>query len=473
MGVFILLSAACLAALPVIGAWYAGVELVAPVVWRIRLLRQGAQAPALLLPAGTESKLPLAPTKALAIRQLINEATGNFYAAGARDFVVEGEGPPRYVRTQARFVDAQGHPAGIPYTLDEQNRTQSVVVTWLVVDLRDTLSARVLLHIELGRQERDFGDDDLVAALLSGTVKSKLQKGDRILISEGFVVLESPFLLSRGASLTRAVEAMSDLSGRLSSVLGSDGRPRVSELLVHNLKQDRSTRVRAAAADRLLQNHADLADWTAAQGLADPQAEVRFATARHLGEEGFDIIVDVALADDEVPDGLRQRALRFLMREFSVKRVIPVLQRAIREGPDTLRLIAMRQAGAVRLKVAIPWIAEAIPFTKEPDTLVAGCEALARLGGRSAEGALVSLLNSEEKLVVRAAVEALAPIGTIASVAALTRVAETTTDREIKLSATTTIAIVQTRGAPEVLGALSLADRDLGGELSLGREDEA
>ena len=470
MSIYFLLSAACLVALPILGAWYTGVELVAPLWWRARMLRQGYAAPRMLLPPPGQGAGTLAETRDPAVRRLIDEATATRGGPFTKDFVDFTRDRPIYVRTQARTVDASGAQVGIPYTLEEHSRTRSVVVAWVVIDLREVMSSRVLLHVEAGREERSFGDEGLVAALLDGATRDQLADGDKLSISEGFVVLESPFLLADRVA-DPVVDAVDRLADRLARVCPPHNRrPLVSMLLRENLEHDPQPAVRAAAADLLIAHHPDQADWAAARALADRRAEVRFAAARHLGEEGFEVLEQVVFEGPDAPgsrDGLRQRALRFAVREFPPDRVRPLLARAIEEGPDALRQIAVTQLGDLGQRAGAELAERALRLAREPATVAAACDAVARIGDQAHEGRLVELLADGRREVLRAAIEALAQIGTIGSVPALSRLAESGTDREIRLAAATTIPIVQTRGAPEALGALSVVESSGGGELAV------
>lgn len=474
MSLYFLLSAACLVALPVLGAWFTGVEVLAPLWWRARLLRQGQTAPRLLLPAGGDGT---SETRERRVRELIDEATATRGGAFAKDFVDDSWPRPIYIRTLARIVDEGGVNVGIPYTVEEHAQMRGVVVLFAVLDLRDHLSSKVLAHLEAGREDRAFGDEALIAGIMSGELRAALGRGDRLTVSDGFVVLESPFLLAeRTPGPVKA--ALSRLAERLVEVSDPDSlRPRVGDLLAENLLEDEDVAVRAQAADVLLQVYPQRADWAAARALSDEAPEVRFSAARHLGEEGQPFILQIifderAEESDHATEGLRQRALRFFVREFSKRDAMPVLQRALEEGPDGLRQIALRKLGEMRHVEGLNWMEQALSAAHDPETVVAGCEALARIGHQSGEGILVRLLDRPEPVIQRAAVDALAQVGTVGSAGALNRLAQSATDREVRLSAMTALPIVQTRGAPEALGALSIVDE--GGALALAAgEDEA
>lgn len=482
MTLYILLSAACLVALPILGAWYTGVEVLAPLWWRVQLLRQGAQAPRLLLPPpANEGALGLgwaglAQARDPEVRAVLDEATATLPGAFTKDFVNQGGDRPVYVRTVARVVDPSGAHVGIPYTLEEHAQTRSVVVVFVVIDLRESLSPKVLAHVEAGREERAFGDEGLIAGLLNGELRTRLGKGDRLSVTEGFVVLESPFLLAERAP-GPAITAVAALAARLEARIDpATRRPRVDGLLAENLESDPDVAVRAEAADMLLREHPERADWAAARALSDEAPEVRFAAARHLGEEGFQILLQIVFDDrdaeaDHASDGLRQRALRFMVREFPFHRMEPHVERVLLDGPDGLRQIGLRKLGELRHVEGLPWIEAGLARATDPETVAAGCEAVARIGSQAGEGGLVALLDRPEPVIQRAAVEALAQVGTVGCVAALTKLVESAADREVRLSAATAIPIVQTRGAPEVLGALSLVDEERG-QLALASSTE-
>ncbi|MEO1233423.1 MAG: HEAT repeat domain-containing protein [Myxococcota bacterium] len=457
-------------------SWYAGLELGLPMLWRARLLSQARSAP-LLLPPPQEGGLALDASPDLGA--LLDDVTATRRGALIRDFSSARDGLPVYLRTVARIVDQAGDAVGLPYTLEDQAATRSVVVSFVVVDLRDRVPAKLTFHFELGG-EKAVGDEGLIQGLLDGPTRRLLGPGDKLTLSEGFLVLEAPFLLA-DRTLGPVVEALAHMARRLVRVCGEGGAPNVASLLLENLAPFEPSegpeeegmdhaQVRATAVDLLIRNHRLAADEAAARGLADPSPEVRFAAARHLREEGFAFVESVAFEGEGVgskADGLRQRALRFLIREFPSPRVLPLLERAVRSGPDTVRYVALRQIAHLQHRPAIEWM-QGLADNPERETVLAGCEALAQLGPHPlSEGLLVQLLGRPDPLMQKAAVEALAQVGTVASAAALAELIETTSSRELRLSAGTTLQLVQARGGEGALGALSLAEGKDPGDLSL------
>lgn len=457
-------------------SWYAGLEFGVPMLWRARLLRQ-ARGAARLLPPPQESGFRLDPNPDLG--SLLDEATSTRKGALIRDFSSEGEGLTVYLRTVARIVDEAGDAVGLPYTLEDQAATRSVVASFVVIDLRGRVPEKLTFHFELGG-EKAVGDEGLIQGLLDGPTRRVLGPGDKLTLSDGFLVLEAPFLLA-DRHPEPVVAAVAKLAARLVRGCGESGRPPdVAALLMENLtlssltEDDAASReeasVRATAVDLLIRRYPATADEAAVRGLSDASPEVRFAAARHMGKEGFAIVEAVAFEGDEIgssADGLRQRALRFLIREFPRSRVLPLLERAVREGPDTVRYVALRQLAHLRHRPAIAWMT-ALAENPERETVLAGCEALAQLGpDPRSEGLLVAFLGRSDPLVQKAAVEALAQVGTVASASALAALLEGTTSRELRLSAGTTLQLVEARGGTSALGALSLAEGQDPGRLSI------
>lgn len=471
MSGFLLFCLLCLGALPVMLAWYTGVELIGPLLWRARLLGQAHRGPR-ALPAHVG--LALSPSTSPEVRAALDEATASRASPYTRDFAATVGGLPVYLRTQARVVDKRGGMVGIPYTLAEQNETRSVVAVFAVVDLRGRVPKRLTFHVDIGDEQRTFGDEGLVAGLLDGQTRGHLGRGDRLSLVDRFLLLESPFLLA-DRSPEPVVDQIARLGARLARVCEPKaGPPDIAALLEENLRRDLSEQVRADAADLLIARFPSRADRAAAAALADRSALVRFAAARHLGDEGFQILEQVAFDRAQVgsaADGLRQRALRFLVREFPREQVLPLLERAIRSGPDALRQIAIRQVGELGHRPAVAWLG-ALARSQETDTVAAGCEALARIGDPAGESLLIELLDRPEPVVVRAAVDALAQIGTVASAAPLSRLFDRASERDLRLSLATTLQLVRTRGAPEALGALSLVEEGAG-QLALSPPDVA
>lgn len=474
MSGFLLLCVLCLGALPVMLAWYTGVELIAPLFWRVRLLRQARSVPK-QLPAST-GVAGLEPTTRAEVAALLADATATRVGPYTRDFAATLHGLPVYLRTQARVVNEGGGLVSIPYTLEEQSAARIVVAVFVVADLRGRVPGSLTFHVEVGDEERGFGDEGLVSGLLDGRARARFGKGDRLTLSDAVLVFESPFLLADRVP-GPVVEEVARMAARLADACApAGGAPDVFALLRENLEQDASERVRAAAAALLVPRFPEAADRVAALALGDPSPEVRLAAARHLGEEGHAILEAIAFdaPEEGAPsDGLRQRALRFLIRELPRERVLPLLERALREGPDALRQTAIRQVGELRHRPAVEWL-RGLPDLRDPETVAAGCEALARIGDAGAEGTLIELLDRSEEVVIRAAVEAIAQVGTFASVRPLMARLERTSNRELRLSIATTLQLVESRGAPEGLGALSLIDEgETAGQLALVAGDDA
>ena len=469
MAAILLLCMAALVALPALVVWYAGMELLAPLLWRVRLLQQASRGPQRLLPDGKDNISGLQTDHRPQTRALLEEVTASQTGFLTRDFSTSQRGFQIYVRTRAQTVDETGSTVGIPPTLEDTGTTRTVVSTWVVVVLDNKVSPKLTFHIEVEYDERTVGNEGLVAGLMNGAARTVLARGDRMTLTEARLILESPFLLSE-RSPSSVIEGVVTIAERLVRVCPSPHQvPNEVSLLRENLESDPSAQVRAQAADLLLSRYRSLAFDVADTALQDPSPEVRLAAARHMGDVGFpvleELIFDTQL-DAPNADELRQRALRFLIREFSVERTLPMLEKAIREGPDSLRQIAIRQIGHLRYSEAVAWLTP-LARSRDLETIAAGCESLAEVGGSKAEAILIELLNRSEPSVLRAAVEAIAHIGTLSSAPRLLSIVKNGPTRAIRVSAATTLQLVTARGTRVETGRLSLLDAESAGTLAI------
>ncbi len=464
---FYLLCLLSVLALPSMIVWYAGLELLAPLFWRLKLLGKASSPARRLLTAPDESNAhidrPVTETQLL-----INEITATKQGWFTRDYSMTRDPFDIHVRTQVRAVDESGAGVGIPYTLEEISRTHSVVAMWIIIPLRGLIPPGLTFHLEASFEERALGDERLIAALMNGRTRNLMGHGDRLYLSDECLTLEAPFLLRERQPMP-VIEGLLEVAHRLSRVATSAHTPPdVASLLIENLSDDQSELVRAKAADLLLSRYKDHRS-AASVALKDPAPAVRFAAARHMSEEGFPIIEAIIFeptGGDLNSEGLRQRALRFMIREYTTERILPILERVIREGSDGLRQISIRHVGKLRHQPAIAWLTP-LPRSRDTETITAGCEALAQIPNPSAEALLIELLNRPEPSIIRAAIDAIAQIGTMSSSSALSHLASHGSTRIIRTAAATTLQLVRTRDLPEGAGQLSLIDGHGSGALSI------
>lgn len=452
-------------AFPTVAAWYARLELIAPFV-KTPLLEAGHRPRALPAPSEPSS---LVRDRGGRLRGLLDDATAFRAGLLTRDYTVERRGFEIGIRTHPRIVDEHGSGLGISHGLLEQTRSRRVLVTWLVIDLSDRLPRNLAFHRELGEEERGFGDEALVSGILTGKLRTALGRGDRLTLGEGRWILESPFMLAR-ARFEATLDAWAEAAERLlGAIPDGERQPDLSALLLEVLEEDPAERARATAADLLITRFPKMADRAAAIALSDESLEVQLAAARHLGAEGFQLIERIVLGDEQqlAPSALRQRALRFMVREHDHVALLPVFRTVLEEGPDSLRRIAVAACGERAEAEAIPWMRKLAEW-RDAETVATACVALSRMDDPRAEALLISALRRPEPTILRAAIDALVLIGTSTAVPALKLVSEQHADRELRFAAATAMLLVEGRAAPSEVGALSVVDpNDEAGGLAL------
>ncbi|MEO1336144.1 MAG: HEAT repeat domain-containing protein, partial [Myxococcota bacterium] len=225
--------------------------------------------------------------------------------------------------------------------------------------------------------------------------------------------------------------------------------------------------VRAQSADMLLCKFPDAAESAFETALRDHAPAVRFAAARHLSEEdGFVYVLDV-LNDTSASDGLRERALRYMIRHFPKHKVLPVLQELVLHGQGSLRNIGIRHLGELKHPPAVDWFSRIIN-TSDTRTLIDIATSLADIGQPDAEPILVKLLLDPSVDVQLAAVDALGSVGHLTSVQRLLPLAKSRlTDARLQLAASTAVRMIQSRSSGTGSGALSMVEDSPAGRISM------
>lgn len=455
MSGFFLLCLLSLLALPSMVVWYTGLELIGPLVWRLRLLGQASKSPQALLPATNSIGFLL--DNRPETRLILDEITATPKTWFTRDFSARIHNYQVYVRSQPRAVNESGSKTSIPYTLEEMTGTHSVVAIWVLVSLGHKISKQLKFHIEAGLEERAYGRNGLLAGLLDSQARNLLGEGDKLSFSDGYLTLEAPFLLKQ-RSPSPVILGLVRIAERLSSACDPKNKmPRTHELLLENFKQDPDPRVRAKATEFLLKNHhSDVIQ----PALEDPAPLVRFTAARHLGYEGFHVIVSI-LTDSNIHNAkdriLQQRALKFLIRTYPLQKVLPILKQLVENGPQTLRTEIFNHLAQIRHPSTVTWMTSVLQES-DTDTVVAGCEVLAKIPGAKSEVILIELLQRPDRKILQATLKALAQIGTRRSARALQDVCKRATTRNLRITAETTLQLILTRELPEGTGQLSLLD---------------
>lgn len=445
----------CLIFAPIVLSYFASNLLMAPVVWAGRTLLVSRSSKKLLA-ATTRT---LRPTTSNAARQLLDASAFTRRTLGTRDHEGEIDGFRVLLRTQPRTVDAAGATAGFPWSRQDQRTTWQVVGAELVVDLRKRIPHGLNLHVHFDAEEISLGSEALIAGLLDGRVRTFARQGDQLAISEGVVSFDSPFAM-RDGELEPALAAVIHMARRLTDAYDAE-QATIDEarLLLDNLEQDPDPLVRSRAADVLLREFPAHRDEAFSLAREDPSPEVRFAAARHMKNESFDVILDV-LHDGETTDGLAERALRHLLRRFPPGRTIPILEDILRKGERHLLRIAVRHLGELRYQPAIPLLEEVTKGRPSREIEILVAQALGGMGTDAAEPPLIELLRSSDVEVQVAAAEALGYVGTRRALPPL-GVAKSG-GRSVRAAAQAAVHMIRARLGPAGTGALSLVEN--GGE---------
>lgn len=390
-------------------------------------------------------------------------------------YEAEVDGLRLIVQTQVRFVDRQGNNLGNFIAPEDQRSARQVHFVRLVLDSGGALPKRFALHLHFGHDFNVLGDEAIAAALLDGELRSVAGRGDELSIEDGRVVFESPFLVQRDPR--RAVVALGRMVRRLVDLL--EERTDLHALLLDNLRNDGDPAVRARAVELLLAStDVELTDESARLALADHDPEVRFAAARHLGDQGFEVIAEI-IGTEILHESVQQRGLRYLCRTFPIERVEPVLAGALHSRSEQLQATAIQmllELGAASPAVSL--LAHVEPISYFNATRLA--EALGVVGGPNAERALIELLYFRARLGLMldldmriAVADALGRVGTLAAIPHLHPFAEgALNDENLRLSAATAIELIQGRtGGAGSGGALSLVESpEEAGRLSVSED---
>jgi hypothetical protein len=313
------------------------------------------------------------------------------------------------------------------------------------VNARGVTPPTISLHADANTGDVGFGDPALYAAFVDGRLEEALREGDKLAFTECCMIVESPFA-SREGRVPSLVDGLAHAARRLIDAT-SDGRPNIAKMLLQNVTSDESSAVRARSIDSILarvEDDDEVRESAIASALEDDAQEVRLAAARHLGERGFAVAEAIA-RDEEAADGLRQRALRFLMRRFEAERVVPILRDALESDNERVVQLAVRRLGELAHVDAIPWLAD-LAERATAETAVAIATALGAIGDPSGELALIGLYEKHFDEVKIAAADALGTTGTAAAVSHLLPAAESTrVPTELRVPASNAVKLIQSR----------------------------
>jgi len=263
----------------------------------------------------------------------------------------------------------------------------------------------------------------------------------------------------------------------------------VAARLASNAEHDPLEGVRVRNLRLLLEHFAadQLAVDTCRRLLQTSHQELRFEAAVFLQEEGIDALVEIALAE-KVGEDLRVRAVEHLTRASSAAAAIPVMEQLLEaelREPSLARLrrAAITAMGRFRHSPAATQLACFLDGW-DVRTAEAAAKALGAIGNTTVEQRLVRLLSAEDSRLVTAGIEALGRLGSATAVEPLLALATQPGSRSLRREAQTAVARIQQRLGdaeqgqlsvalpPEQEGALSPADEDAMGAVSVPEEEQ-
>lgn len=252
--------------------------------------------------------------------------------------------------------------------------------------------------------------------------------------SHALVPMTLAEMLTRVTSFAQKLEALEamEVPARLASIAGGDPvagmRRRATEILVEKYK---STAFAAEAARR---------------AIADPDSGVR-AQAAPLGESGAaDGALAAAVRDERASEKDRRDALARAAAVLDRDDIIALYEVALASRIPALQRDGITGFARLRHGAGVSRLAALIGESDDEEVLVELADALARIAGPGAEGALVTMLDRAEPAVATAAAAGLGKIGSPSSLARLKPIAaQVIGSPELRESAANAIAAIRTR----------------------------
>ncbi len=464
MQLFFIVCALCVVALPLTMAYFTGSALLGALGWAVQTLRLGRRSQCLLLGAGEATTVPEALE---VVHRLLDSTALSKRRLGARYLRASLAEHTIHLRTQTCAVNPMGQPVSVPLNREQRSQCEYASCTWMLLSLPELLPPSLQLHVQWMPDENVLGSEALAAGLLDHELQSVLRVGDQFIISDGQIGIDSPFGAKEGR-IPAMIAALSRTADRLAYAI-KQGQLDVGMLLIQTATADPGglPEPRAKAVDLLLSKFYDHpgAEEVRASARRDPSPDVRFAAARHLGEPGYGMVEEIVF-NPEAREGLRQHALRYLIRNLPADTRIHILEVLLQNGPERLRQIAIRQVARRQHRAALPLLVAAAS-SSDLQTRVDIAEALGQLEAPEGEAVLVDFLQSQELPLRVCAAEALGRAGTLTAIQPLHRAAETNPPNELRVAALSAVHSIQSRSGPTATGALSLAEEPQVGGLSL------
>ena len=256
------------------------------------------------------------------------------------------------------------------------------------------------------------------------------------------------------AKLARLLEVTGEsLHGRLASNATSDPS---SGVRLQNLRCLVDPATRAPAA---------LVASVARPLLADERTSVRLLAAKQLGSEGVPLLLAIA-ASEGSRSSLRVDALGAL-HEQSAPELRGLLPTLLASSTPAVACAALSVIAARRLEELSSDV-ERCAASEHETVRASAATTLTALSPEQAEGVLLALLEDTSAEVLRASVQGLGLVGSVAAVEPLLPLARALVPSPLRHAARDAVARIQSRLAPVGAGALTLVSNDdLAGAVAL------
>jgi len=359
----------------------------------------------------------------------------------------------------------QGELKGFPVEISRADKHYLLEVNgrgkisgWLKLGAENLFTRTMAPDILTGDAAFDYdaritGDEAMSLAVLDHTTRQAVLREvvqGEAKVGNGKVVLKK----RRLGDLERAVPGVLELARQLRL-----DENLVAESLATNAEHDPHQGVRLRNLRVLIEKNpaAETTKATCRRLLGAAQPELRLEAALSLGEEGREVVAEIAELTSCSED-LRVRAVESLLRPFAEGQVGPLMDRLLDDPSPRVRRAAIiglgrgqHAPGAERLQELIP---DADPRTAEEIAV-----ALGRIGDPRGEPGLLLLLESSATRTRAAAVSALARVGTARAVEpllSLTGLGISALSREARAA----IQQIQSRISGAEQGQLSVAALD-------------
>jgi HEAT repeat protein len=199
----------------------------------------------------------------------------------------------------------------------------------------------------------------------------------------------------------------------------------------------------------------------------DPAPEIRLRAARELGEEGRDVLVD--LAESLLNDAVSAEAVSALAGELPFERVNAILDRALSRRRERTARACLEAIGRGGDAAAVEVLAKVLE-REHGELAPVAAWALGATGSPAAEPPLIQVLQRDDENLRIVAANALGRVGSVEAVLPLRELADRFLLGEIRKAARQAIAEIQSRLQGATPGQLSLAGAEAG-QLSLAEAE--